>query len=123
MTLTPQGTSDGSTGRPLSWNLQVSNNTGKNAFTTTIKDIPLGVYTAQARVTTPDGNTFMQPLTARIVLVNDISSPFTTDAENPVFFAPRWEDWPMDNGNVDAAVFIKRSNKGGAGSVWLEPGG
>jgi hypothetical protein len=123
LTLTPQGPLlDGSAGRPLVWDMQVRN-TGRNAYSTTLKDIPLGTYTAQARVTTPDGNTFTPPLTARIVLVNDISRPFTTDAENPVFFAPRWEDWPMMNGNVDAAVLIKRSNKGGAGSVWLEIGG
>jgi hypothetical protein len=123
LTLMPQGPLlDGSAGRPLNWNLQVRN-TGRNAFETNINDIPLGVYTAQARVTTPDGNTFTPALTARIVLANDISRPFTTDSESPIFFAPRWEDWPMMNGNVDAAVFIKRSNKGGAGSVWLEIGG
>lgn len=124
LTLTPQGPLlDGSTGRPLSWELKVRNNTGKNAFSATINDIPLGVYTAHARVTTPDGNTSTRPLSARILLVNGISGIFTTDSESPVFFAPRWEDWPMVNGNVDAAVFIKRSNKGGAGSVWLEIGG
>jgi hypothetical protein len=123
LTLTPQGPLlDGSTGRPLSWKLQVRNN-GRNAYETTIKDIPLGAYTAQARVTTPDGNTYAPPLSARIVLVNGISGTFTTDSERPLFFAPRWEDWPMINGNVDSAPFIKRSNKGGAGSVWLEIGG
>lgn len=123
LTLTPQGPLlDGSAGRPLSYNLQVRN-TGRNAFETNINDIPLGVYTATARVTTPDGNTFTPPLAARIVLAGGISGTFTTDPENPVFFAPRWEDWPMINGNVDAAPLIKRSNKGGAGSVWLEIGG
>ena len=121
--LTPQGPLlDGSPGRPLSWNLQVRNN-GRNAYETTIKDIPLGAYTASARVTTPDGNTYTPPLSARIVLVNGITGTFTTDSERPFFFAPRWEDWPMINGNVDSAPFIKRSNKGGAGSVWLELGG
>ncbi|MBV9928572.1 MAG: carboxypeptidase regulatory-like domain-containing protein [Acidobacteria bacterium] len=123
LTLTPQGPLlDGSAGRPLSYNLQVRN-TGRNAFETTIKDIPLGAYTAQARVTTPDGNAYMSPLSARIVLAGGISGTFTTDSNNPIFFAPRWEDWPMMNGNVDAAPLIKRSNKGGAGSVWLELGG
>jgi hypothetical protein len=123
LTLTPQGPLlDGTAGRPLSWNLQVRN-TGRNAFETTIKDIPLGAYTASARVTTPDGNTYAPPLSARIVLVNGISGTFTTDSERPLFFAPRWEEWPMANGNVDSAPFIKRSNKGGAGAVWLEIGG
>jgi hypothetical protein len=74
-------------------------------------------------VTTPDGNTFTPLLSARIVLANGISNPFITDAEKLILFAPRWEGWPMDNGNVDAAVFIKRSNKGGAGNIWLELGG
>jgi hypothetical protein len=124
LTLTPQGPLlDGTNGRPLSWDLQVRNNARINAFSTTLKDIPLGTYTASARVTTPDGNTFTPSLSARIVVVNGISSTFPTDSDRPLFFAPRWEDWPMVNGNVDAAVFIKRSNKGGAGSVWLEPGG
>jgi hypothetical protein len=123
LTLTPQGPLlDGSAGRPLNWNLQVRN-TGRNAFETTLNDIPLGAYTASARVTTPDGNTFAPELSARIVLVNGMSGTFATDSERPLFFAPRWEDWPMNNGNVDSAPFIKRSNKGGAGSVWLEIGG
>jgi hypothetical protein len=123
LTLTPQGPLlDGSAGRPVSFDLQVRNN-GRNAFETTIRDIPLGAYTAQARVSTPDGGTYAPPLSARIVLVNNISGTFTTDSERPIFFAPRWEDWPMINGNVDSAPLIKRSNKGGAGSVWLELGG
>ncbi|HJQ32485.1 MAG TPA: carboxypeptidase-like regulatory domain-containing protein [Pyrinomonadaceae bacterium] len=123
LTLTPQGPLlDGSNGRALSYNLQVRN-TGRNAFEMTIKDIPLGAYTARARVTTPDGNTYTPELSARIVLAGGISGTFTTDAERPIFFAPRWEDWPMVNGNVDSAPLIKRSNKGGAGSVWLELGG
>lgn len=121
--LTPQGPLlDGTSGRQLTYDLQVRNNTGKNAFSTTIKDIPLGAYTADAIVTPPGQATFRPPLTARLILVNNISVPFTVDSENPIFFAPRWEDWPMMNGNVDAAVFIKRSNKGGTGSVWLEIG-
>ena len=121
--LTPQGPLlDGTAGRPLSWDLVVRNNTGKNAFSATINDIPLGVYTAEARVTPPGEATFSPSLTARLILVNNISAPFTVGSENPIFFAPRWEDWPMMNGNVDAAVFIKRSNKGGTGAVWLEIG-
>jgi hypothetical protein len=123
LTLTPQGPLlDGSAGRPFNWNLRVSNNTGKNAFSATIRDIPLGVYTAHARVTLPDGKTFTPSLTARLILVNDITRPFTTNADQPIFFAPRWEDWPMVNGNMDAVPFIKRSGKGGTGSVWLEIG-
>jgi hypothetical protein len=124
LTLTPQGPLlDGTTGRPSPGTCRVRNNARINAFSTTLKDIPLGTYTASARVTTPDRNTFTPSLSARIVTAKGISGTFTTDAERPIFFAPRWEGWPMDNGNVDAAVFIKRSSKGGAGSVWLELGG
>jgi hypothetical protein len=122
--LTPQGPMlDGSTGRPLSYKFQVRNN-GRNAFATTIKDIPLGVYTVAARLTRPDGRTFQPSLDARIVLVNDISSTFTTNAQSPIFFAPRWETWPQGNGgDPDGWLFVKRSARSGAGAVWLEPGG
>jgi hypothetical protein len=122
LTLTPQGPLiDGSTGRPLRWTLRVRNN-GRNMHTETLKDIPLGVYTASARVTTPDGTTFTPALSARIGVVNGISSPFITDAEHPIFFGPRWETWPMENGNLNASRHIKRSNQGGASTTWLEIG-
>jgi hypothetical protein len=122
LTLTPQGLLiDGSQGRALRFNLLVRNN-GQNAYSEILKDIPLGVYVPSARVTTPDGRTFTPPLSARIGVVNGISSPFITDDEHPIFFGPRWETWPMENGNLDASRHIKRSNQGGASTTWLEIG-
>lgn len=121
--LAPQGPLlDGTTGRALSYKFQIRNN-GRNAFSTTLKDIPIGVYTAAARLTYPDGTSRQCALAARLVTVNGMSNTFITNAENPIFFAPRWETWPEGNGgDPDWWLLIKRSSRGGAGAVWLEPG-
>ncbi|MDQ6785891.1 MAG: hypothetical protein M3033_03615 [Acidobacteriota bacterium] len=62
-----------------------------------------------------------KPNQATGVVLNMLGNRFITDNSDPVFFGPRWEDFPEGNGgDPNESVYKKRSRKSGAGSIVME---